>query len=136
RFTYPKVKDGATSTFNTTFKDPEERSTKSIVRIKDGETVVIGGLIRNDTSETITKLPVLGDIPIIGGLFRHKNKDKDRERELLVFITPRIVKSNQVKIEQMQRFSLPIREQNVVTHINRDYLINSSLNNFDKNAKR
>ncbi|MDD5408924.1 MAG: secretin N-terminal domain-containing protein, partial [Candidatus Omnitrophica bacterium] len=74
-FIYPKVKDASTSTFNTTFKDPEERSTKSIVRIKDGETVVIGGLIRNDTSETITKLPVLGDIPIIGGLFRHKNKD-------------------------------------------------------------
>lgn len=135
-FIYPKVKDAATSTFNTTFKDPEERSTKSVVRIKDGETVVIGGLIRNDLSETITKLPVLGDIPIIGGLFRHKNKDKDRERELLVFITPRIVKSNQAKLEQMQRFSLPIREQNVVTHINRDYLINSSLNNFDKNAKR
>jgi len=135
-FIYPKVKDASTSTFNTTFKDPEERSTKSIVRIKDGETVVIGGLIRNDKSETITKLPILGDIPLVGAMFRHKNKDKDKERELLVFITPRIVNSNQVKLEQMQRFSLPIREQNVVTHINRDYLINSSLNNFDKNAKR
>jgi type IV pilus assembly protein PilQ len=131
-FVYPKVKDATTSTFNTAYKDPEERSTKSTVRIKDGETVVIGGLIRHDRSETLTKLPILGDIPVVGFLFRHKNKDKDRERELLVFITPRIIKGGQVKLEQMQRFSLPIREQSAVTHVNRDYLINSSLNNFDK----
>jgi len=131
-YVYPKVKDATTSTFNTAFKDPEERSTRSTVRIKDGETVVIGGLIRHDRSETITKLPILGDIPVVGLFFRHKNKDKDRERELLVFITPRIVKSGHVKLEQMQRFSLPIREQSSVTHVNRDYLINSSLNNFDK----
>ena len=131
-FIYPKVKDASTSTFNTSFKDPEERSTKSTVRIKDGETVVIGGLIRHDRSETVTKLPFFGDIPVVGVLFRNRNKDKDRERELLVFITPRIVKSGQVKLEQMQRFNLPIREQSAVTHINRDYLINSSLNNFDK----
>ncbi|MDD5505632.1 MAG: secretin N-terminal domain-containing protein [Candidatus Omnitrophica bacterium] len=131
-FVYPKVKDATTSTFNTAYKDPEERSTKSIVRIKDGETVVIGGLIRHDRSATLTKLPILGDIPVVGLLFRHQNKDKDRERELLVFITPRIIKGGQVKLEQMQRFNLPIREQSAVTHVNRDYLINSSLNNFDK----
>ena len=94
--------------------------------------MVIGGLIRHDKSEIITKLPVLGDIPIIGGMFRHKNKDKDRERELLVFITPHIVNNGQIRLEQMQRLSLPIREQSAVTHVNRDYLINSSLNNFDK----
>ena len=131
-FIYPKVKDASTSTFNTSFKDPEERSTKSTVRIKDGETVVIGGLIRHDKSETITKLPFFGDIPVVGVLFRNRNKDKDRERELLVFITPRIVKNGPTKLEQMQRFNLPIREQSAVTHVNRDYLINSSLNNFDK----
>jgi len=131
-YIYPSVKDAATSSFNSSYKDPEERSTKSTVKIKDGETVVIGGLIRHDRSETITKLPILGDVPIIGFLFRHKNKDRDRERELLVFITPRIVKDNQVKLEQMQRFSLPIREQSPVTPVNRDYLINSNLNNFDK----
>ena len=131
-FIYPKVKDASTSSFNTSYKDPEERSTKSIVRIKDGETVVIGGLIRHDKSETITKLPILGDLPFIGFLFRNKDKDKDRERELLVFITPRIIKDNQAQMDQMQRFSLPIREQSAVTQVNREYLINSSLNNFDK----
>ncbi|MDD5129334.1 MAG: secretin N-terminal domain-containing protein [Candidatus Omnitrophica bacterium] len=131
-FIYPVVRDAATSSFNSAYKDPEERSTKTTVRIKDGETVVIGGLIRHDRSETVTKLPILGDIPIVGLLFRHKNKDRDRERELLVFITPRIVKDNLIKLEQMQRFSLPIREQSPVAPVNRDYLINSNLNNFDK----
>jgi len=131
-FIYPSVKDATTSSFNTAYKDPEERSTKSTVRIKDGETVVIGGLIRHDRSETVTKLPILGDIPLIGAMFRHKNMDKNRERELLVFITPHIIKSGQVKLKEMQRFSLPIREQSAVTHVNRDYLVNSSLNNLDK----
>ncbi len=132
-FIYPSVKDATTSTFNASYKDPEERSTKSIIRVRDGETVVIGGLIRHDKSETITKLPFLGDIPLVGAMFRHKNKDKDRERELLVFITPRIIKSGQAdSLEQMKRFTLPIREQSAVAHVNREYLINTSLNNFDK----
>jgi type IV pilus assembly protein PilQ len=131
-FVYPSVRDATASTFNTEYKDPEERSTKTMIRVRDGETVVIGGLIRHDTSETVTKLPFFGDIPLVGALFRHKDKDRDRERELLVFITPHIIKDAPVKMEQMQRFSLPIREQGPVTHVNRDYLISSSLNNFDK----
>ncbi|MCD6228700.1 MAG: hypothetical protein J7K17_04425 [Candidatus Omnitrophica bacterium] len=73
-------------------KNPEERGTKSVIRLKDGETLFIGGLIKNDRSETITKIPLLGDLPLLGALFRHRNKTKDEERELLVFITPRIVK--------------------------------------------
>ena len=131
-FIYPSVKDAVSSSFSG-FKDPEERSTKSIVRIKDGETVVIGGLIRHEKSETMTKLPILGDAPIIGAIFRHKNKDKDRERELLVFITPHIVKSGKVKLSQIQRLSLPLREQSAaVAVVNRDGIINSNMNKFEK----
>ncbi len=73
-------------------KNPEERGTKSVIRLKDGETLFIGGLIKNDRAETITKIPLLGDIPLLGALFRHRNKSKDEERELLVFLTPHIVK--------------------------------------------
>lgn len=92
-FLNPKVKDTSTSTLTgITAKDPEERSAKTLVRVSDGDTIIIGGLIRNEKSETITKLPILGDIPLLGWLFRHKNTDKDRERELLIFITPRIVR--------------------------------------------
>ncbi len=110
-FIMPVVKDTSTSSFtisdssSTYFKDPEERSTKSVVRIKDGETVIVGGLIRNEKAETTTKLPFFGDIPIIGNFFKHKDKSKDKERELLVFITPHIIKDGaNTQLAQVQRF--------------------------------
>ncbi|MFA5060228.1 MAG: secretin N-terminal domain-containing protein [Candidatus Omnitrophota bacterium] len=73
-----------------TFKDPEERGTKSILRVQDGDTIILGGLLRTDLTNTTTKVPVLGDIPIVGAAFRHKDKS-DIERELIIFITPHIV---------------------------------------------
>jgi type II secretory pathway component GspD/PulD (secretin) len=97
-FLYPRVSEASQGNSLTSegqtyqFYDPEERATKSVVRIKDGETVIIGGLIRNERSQTITKLPILGDIPLLGVLFRHRDKSKDKQRELLVFITPHIIK--------------------------------------------
>lgn len=72
--------------------DPEVRMTKSIVKIKDGQTIVLGGLIHKETSQTFKKVPLLGDIPLMGALFRHKSTDTDVDRELLVFITPRIIR--------------------------------------------
>ena len=131
----PSVKDATTSTFNTSFKDPEERSTKSIVRIKDGETVIIGGLIRKDRSEVVTKMPLLGDIPFLGGLFRHRYKDKDKDRELLVFITPRIVKDTGIKLAQAKQVSMPEREQSTDSGAVRELAISSSLNNFEKKKR-
>ncbi|MCX7926671.1 MAG: hypothetical protein N2606_00810 [Candidatus Omnitrophica bacterium] len=77
-------------------RDPEVRSTKSIVKLKDGETVVLGGLIHQEKDQTRTKVPILGDIPFVGALFRHKQTDKNIDRELLVFITPHIVKEQGV----------------------------------------
>jgi len=133
-FIFPSVKDATASTF-IGYKDPEERSTKSVVRINDGETVVIGGLIRHDRSQTDTKLPILGDLPFIGGAFRHKNKDKDRERELLVFITPHIISSKQIKLKEVKKIDLPIREQNAASGLSRSYMVNSAMNSFEKKGK-
>jgi len=133
-YIYPKVVEATASSFQD-YKDPEERSTKSTVRIKDGETVVIGGLIRKDKSETLTKVPILGDIPVLGALFRHKYVDKNKDRELLVFITPHILKTPDAKTMQIQKLNLPMREQGVAPGLSRDYLVNSSLNNFDKKSK-
>ncbi len=73
-----------------TFKDPEERGSQAILRVKDGQTIIIGGLLRTDDSNTVTKLPILGDIPLIGGFFRHKDKGGS-ERELIIFMTPHIM---------------------------------------------
>ncbi len=88
----PKVIEARTGqTFSgQTFKDPEERGTKTILRVKDGDTIIMGGLLRNEISDVKTKVPLLGELPILGKAFRHKNKT-DSQRELVIFITPHIV---------------------------------------------
>ncbi|MGD8782117.1 MAG: hypothetical protein PVH88_24525 [Ignavibacteria bacterium] len=65
------------------------RSLESTVKLKDGETIVIGGLIEETISVTESKMPLLGDIPILGQLFTSTNKDKGKS-ELMIYVTPRI----------------------------------------------
>ena len=60
------------------------------VLVRDGETIVIGGLIHDTQSETIYKVPLLGDIPLLGYLFRKKSMSRSR-MELIIFVTPRII---------------------------------------------
>lgn len=60
------------------------------VRIKDGETLVIGGLISEEEQKTIGKVPVLGDIPLIGTLFRSTSSEK-KKNEMVIMITPKII---------------------------------------------
>lgn len=73
-----------------TFKDPEERISQSLLRVRSGDTIIIGGLIRTDETKILTKVPFLGDIPILGHAFRHKD-NTITERELIIFITPSII---------------------------------------------
>jgi type II secretory pathway component GspD/PulD (secretin) len=68
------------------------REAETTVMVKDGETMVIGGLIREEEINTMSKIPILGDLPLIGELFRHR-KNNNRKSEILVVITPRIVRS-------------------------------------------
>jgi len=72
------------------------------VMIKDGETLVIGGLIKDKVVETKTQIPLLGSIPILGKLFQHKSEEVVRNN-LLIFITPHIVKEN--KLVKRQKIS-------------------------------
>lgn len=67
-----------------------ERSIQTVVRLRDGETLAIGGLIREEDMETMSKIPGLGDLPLVGQLFRFKNKQR-RNSEVLIFITPTLV---------------------------------------------
>lgn len=123
----------ALSTTSNPQSDVEVRSTKSIVKIKDGETVILGGLIHQDKSVELKKLPILGDIPFLGMLFRHKDQTVGKERELIVFITPHIVRDKpELKLAQLANIQLPIREQGVAVGSNRDYVINSTTNKLDK----
>jgi len=60
------------------------------VRIKDGDTLVIGGMMREHETKTVNKVPFLGDIPGLGALFRSSSVDKERS-ELVILITPKII---------------------------------------------
>lgn len=66
------------------------RRAQTTVRVKDGETIAIGGLILNQEQTTNRKIPLLGDIPLLGNLFRSQKKNVV-QTELVVFITPRIL---------------------------------------------
>lgn len=68
-----------------------QREAQTTVSVKDGDTVVLGGIIKNSLSSTVNKVPILGDIPIVGSLFRSTNNTNSKT-ELLVFLTPHVVR--------------------------------------------
>jgi general secretion pathway protein D len=77
-----------------------KRSTKTSVVVRDNQTVVIGGLMEEREEENITKVPLLGDIPLLGWLFKTKSTEK-KKTNLLVFLTPHIIK----EAEQLMQLS-------------------------------
>ncbi len=72
-----------------------EVSTK--LRLKDGQTFAIGGLIQEDMKNSVNKVPILSEIPILGQLFKYEN-ESDEKTELVIFITPKIVEDNQREV--------------------------------------
>jgi general secretion pathway protein D len=68
------------------------RSANTVVNTPDGLPVIIGGLIQDTKTETTTKIPLLGDIPLLGNLFQRKQKD-DAKSELIIILTPHIVQA-------------------------------------------
>ncbi|HLO99640.1 MAG TPA: secretin N-terminal domain-containing protein, partial [Fimbriimonas sp.] len=77
----------------TSFNAPiiNQREADTVVSVKNGETIILGGIIRSSVTATTNKIPILGDIPILGQLFKSSSKESKRT-ELLVLLTPRIVK--------------------------------------------
>lgn len=71
--------------------DNNELSTSVVV--PDGQTIVLGGVFKNETSESMGKIPLLGDLPYVGALFRNK-ENKSEKTELLIFITPKLVRNS------------------------------------------
>jgi type II secretory pathway component GspD/PulD (secretin) len=68
----------------------EVKQTSTIVRVKSGETAIIGGLITDSASESHRSVPWLGKIPVLGRLFRSDGKATERT-ELVIFLTPTVV---------------------------------------------
>ena len=66
------------------------KQSSTIVRLRDGETIVMGGLIQNSSARSIRKIPLLGDIPLLGKLFQGRAQAKQK-KELVIFLTPHVV---------------------------------------------
>jgi general secretion pathway protein D len=67
------------------------READSTIKLRDGETIAIGGLLREEDLRTITKIPIIGDLPLLGQLFRNRDSEK-RKSEVTIFLTARVAK--------------------------------------------
>ena len=90
------------------------RVTDNVIRVREGETIFIGGLLEDVIRETETKTPLLGDIPILGSLFRRTDVFS-RKSDLIVMITPTVLKGERVRAlmrDQLQRIEMRRRGSN------------------------
>ena len=81
---------------------------ETTVMVKDGTTIVIGGLIENRQSETINQVPSLGNLPVVGALFRNKtigSTSEPEKKELVIFLTPHII-SGDATSPEVEKYSV------------------------------
>ena len=88
------------------------RSIDAVVQVDDGQVVVLGGLIQDDVVDTVESVPILGQLPLIGALFRNTTKTAVK-RNLMVFLKPKIIRDpaqlaeySKVKYEDIRQESL------------------------------
>ena len=94
-FTMTPIVTGISGSFNivgcgSVSKINNRRLDTGAIRIKDGETLVLTGVIQETDIDTTYKYPILGDIPLLGGLFRSNQKSSDK-RELVILVTPKVL---------------------------------------------
>lgn len=94
-------------TNNEGYPNVSTRSITTTVRLNDGQTLVLGGLVKNQETTFKYKVPFLGDIPVLGAFFRHSGKNRIKSN-LIVFITPHIVKGDsEVNLEkELEKFEI------------------------------
>jgi type IV pilus secretin PilQ/predicted competence protein len=83
----------------------DEREAATVLLIKDGQTVILGGLRKKDVTKQINKVPLLGDLPLLGGLFRFEGEQAVTS-ELVVFVTPRIVDTPVMSNAEQQQYKV------------------------------
>lgn len=100
----------------TSFNAPivNQRQAETTVAVRDSETIILGGIIRSTVSSNVKKIPILGDIPLLGSLFRTTDKSKSKT-ELLVFLTPRVVRTPEdaakLREKEQKELSKPMQDQ-------------------------
>ncbi|MFV2002840.1 MAG: type II secretion system protein GspD, partial [Paracoccaceae bacterium] len=88
---HPEISEGTVRVENgLTLPDKETTEVTTNIIVPDGHTIVIGGLIREEMTQSATQIPLLGSLPIVGPIFRN-NKEGTQRQEILILITPRIV---------------------------------------------
>lgn len=95
------------STNNSAGPTTNKRSVESLVLVDDGQIAVIGGLIQDNMSDTVQKVPVLGDLPLLGGMFQYKTRSRTKTN-LLVFLRPTVLRDG--------------RQVDALTHERYDYI--------------
>jgi general secretion pathway protein D len=103
------TQSGGNSNFNAEQPFFQTRSVTSKMVVWDGETVVLGGLIREELVDFTDKIPVLGDIPLLGKLFQSKGSDSQK-KNLMIFVTARIVDSSGRTIHRKEKPTLTSRD--------------------------
>ncbi|MDF0535225.1 pilus (MSHA type) biogenesis protein MshL [Shewanella sp. A32] len=93
------------STLDLPLAQSEIRESDTVIRAKSGDVVVIGGLMKSDTSEKVSKVPLLGDIPLMGQLFTNKVKAVEKT-ELVILLKPTVVEGDTWKQELKRSQSL------------------------------
>ncbi|MBI4064477.1 MAG: hypothetical protein HY401_09300 [Elusimicrobia bacterium] len=89
----PKLTRVVDSLVGTGTKDPITRAAKTMIRVRNGDTIVLGGLLDTREEKTIRKVPILGDIPIIGWILFRSQSTQKLNSELAIFLTPTILEN-------------------------------------------
>ena len=88
------------------------RSSESVANVRDGQTLAIGGIMQTDTRDVVQQVPGLGSIPVVGALFKHKEKSTAR-RELMIFVTPRVYeRPEDITVETMLQLNPEVHGAN------------------------
>lgn len=119
-----KLKESSEPNRPTTFK----RTATTTVLVRDNNTIVIGGIIGLDDTENEAKIPVLGDIPVLGWFFKTKNSSR-KKTNMFIFITPRIIKNpgdmagvTAIKTDTIEK-DLPQARQLLVNPLDNDHVM-------------
>lgn len=103
----PEVSRVKVSTWSSNYFDPFTRSAKTTIMVKDGETIVIAGLISREDSDSNRRVPFLGEVPIFGSMFSRDEKQKS-DTEVLIFITPHIIREEGAALATAMREELEL----------------------------
>ena len=105
------------------------RNVKTNIRCKNGDTIIIGGLLKQEDIKTISSIPLLSKLPILGKLFQYTEHDK-KDSELVIMITP-VIEGREEQALKNDRMQKEIRPQNIRNEETMDYASNADRRGVD-----